>query len=66
MGFVVVIKFIYFWLHWVFIAAHGLSPVVVSEDYSLDAVLRLLTAVASQCRVRVLGTWASVPAACGL
>ena len=54
MGFVVVIKFIYFWLRWVFIAAHGLSLVVVSEDYSLVVVLKLLTAMASHCRVRVL------------
>ena len=27
--------FIYFWLHWVFIAARGLSLVVVSGGYSL-------------------------------
>ena len=27
--------FIYFWLHWVFIAAHGLSLVAVSGAYSL-------------------------------
>ena len=26
--------FIYFWLHWVFVAAHGLSLVAVSEGYS--------------------------------
>ena len=26
--------FIYFWLHWVFVAAHGLSLVVVSGGYS--------------------------------
>ena len=26
--------FIYFWLHWVFIAAHGHSLVVASGDYS--------------------------------
>ena len=25
---------IYFWLHWVFVAAHGLSLVGVSEGYS--------------------------------
>ena len=28
--------FIYFWLHWVFIAVHGLSLVAVSGDYSLS------------------------------
>ena len=27
--------FIYFWLHWVFVAAHGLSLVAVSGGYSL-------------------------------
>ena len=27
-------KFIYFWLHWVFIAAHGLYLVVASGSYS--------------------------------
>ena len=27
-------KFIYFWLHWVFVAAHGLSLVVASGGYS--------------------------------
>ena len=34
--------FIYFWLHWVFIAARRLSPVVVSRDFSC-------------CRAQVLG-----------
>ena len=29
------ILFIYFWLHWVFVAVHGLSLVVVSGSYSL-------------------------------
>ena len=27
-------KFIYFWLRWVFVAAHGLSLVVASRGYS--------------------------------
>ena len=27
--------FVYFWLHWVFIAVHGLSLVVASGGYSL-------------------------------
>ena len=27
-------KFIYFWLSWVFVAVHGLSPVVASGGYS--------------------------------
>ena len=29
------ILFIYFWLHWVFTAAHGLSLVVANQGYSL-------------------------------
>ena len=41
-------SFIYlFWLCWVFLAAHGLSPVAESWGYSLVAVLGLLTVVAS-------------------
>ena len=27
-------KFIYFWLHWVFVAVRGLSPVAVSRGHS--------------------------------
>ena len=38
---------IYSWLHWVFIAACGLSLVAISESYSRVAVHRLLIAVAS-------------------
>ena len=41
----------YFWLRWVFLAEHRLS---------LVAAHRLLIAVASRCRARALGTWASV------
>jgi len=33
------------WLCWVFIAACRLSPVVVSEDYSVDGIHRLLIEV---------------------
>ena len=36
-----------FWLHWVFIAARGLSLVVASRGYSLVEVRGLLIAVAS-------------------
>ena len=32
---VIIYLFIYFWLRWIFIAAHGLSLVVESRDYSL-------------------------------
>ena len=35
---------IYFWLHWVFVAACGLSRVATSRGCSLLAVHRLLTA----------------------
>ena len=40
-------KFIYFWLCWVFSAALGLSPVLVSGGYSLVVVPWLLIAVTS-------------------
>ena len=40
-------NFIYFWLCWVFIAAHMLSLVVVSGGYSLVVVHGHLIAVAS-------------------
>ena len=39
--------FIYFWVHWVFVAASGLSLAAVSRGYSLVAVCRLIIAVAS-------------------
>ena len=39
--------FIYFWLHWVFVATHGLSLLVESKSYPLVAVHGLLIAVAS-------------------
>ena len=42
----VILKFIWFQLHWVFVAAHGLSLVEASRGYSLDAVRRLVIAVA--------------------
>ena len=29
------LNFYYVWLHWIFVAAHGLSPVVASRGYSL-------------------------------
>ena len=40
-------KGIYFWLHWVLVAAFRLSRVVVSGGWSLIVVQGLLTAVAS-------------------
>ena len=39
--------YLFIWLYWVFMAAHGLSLVMESGDYSLVAVHRLLIAVAS-------------------
>ena len=40
------LRFIYFWLHWVFVAVHRLSLVAASGGYFLVAVLGLLIAVA--------------------
>ena len=40
-------NFSYFWLCWVFVAAHRFSLVAVSKGSSLVAVRKLLTAVAS-------------------
>ena len=45
--FEIIYLFIYFWLHWIFIASHRLPLVVASVGYSLVAVLRFLIAVAS-------------------
>ena len=36
-----------FWLHWAFIAAHGLSRVAMTGGYSLVLAPGLLTAVTS-------------------
>ena len=41
------VLFMYFWLCWVFVAAHGLSLVMGSRGSSLVLVCRLLTVVAS-------------------
>ena len=41
------ILFIYFWLHWVFVAVRGLSLVAASRGLLFVAVRRLLIAVAS-------------------
>ena len=49
--------FLYFWLHWAFVAACGLSLVAVSRAYSL--VHGLLSVVASLLEDHGLyGTWA--------
>ena len=64
-----VIFFFFFWMHWVFLAAHRLSLVVASGSYSLvAAVCRLLIVVASLvARQRLQDAWASVAAlrSCG-
>ena len=39
--------FIYFLLHWIFVAVHDISLVAVSGGYSLIALYRLLIAVVS-------------------
>ena len=41
------LNFTYFWLLWVLIAAHGLSPVLATGGYSLVVQYRLLFVVAS-------------------
>ena len=46
--------FICLWLHWIFIAVHGLSLVVASRGYSLLSVCGLLTVLASCCRAQAL------------
>ena len=51
------ILFIYFWLHWVFVAARGLSLVAASGHYSL-----LQCTGFSCCGARALGTRALVVA----
>ena len=63
----------YFWLHWIFIAACGLSLVMVSRNYSLVVGNGIsLSGSFSYCRARSLkhvsfsscGSWASLP--CGM
>ena len=56
----------FFRLHWVFIAAQGLSLVVASGSYSPVAVHRLLIVGASLCRAWALGMQALVAVAHGL
>ena len=55
---------LFFLLHWVFVAALGLSLVVASKDYSPAAMHGLLLLVASLIvEHRLCGTWASAVAA---
>ena len=63
---------IYFWLHWVSVAALGLSLVAANKGYSLIAVHGFLTAVASLLFSWLQSSMASVfvalscPVACGI
>ena len=60
-------QFVYFWLHWVFIAAQWLSLVASSGGYSLVVLCRLLTVVASLvAKHRLQGMQASVVVAHGI
>ena len=59
--------FIYFWLHWVFVAAHGLSLVAASGGFSSLCGRGLLFIVRAShcsgfscCGAQTLGTRASV------
>ena len=57
----------YFWLCWVFLAVHGLSPAVTSRVSSLVVVHGLLTVMASlAAEHRPQGAQPSVPVARGL
>ena len=58
------INLIYFWLHWVFVAVHGLSLVVANRDYSLLRCTGFSCCSGfSCCGARALGARASVAAA---
>ena len=64
--------FIYFWLHWVFIAVHGAFSSCSEQGLLFVAVHGLLIAVASHCvgfsccGAQALGVRASVAVACRL
>ena len=51
-------RFIYFWLHWVFIAARGLSLLSASRGYSLLQCTGFSLWWFSYCRAEALGAWA--------
>ena len=48
------------WLHWVFFAALGLSPVATSGAYSLLQCMASHCSGFSLCGAQALGAWASV------
>ena len=49
------IKWIYFWLRWVFVVAHGLSLVAVGRDYSSCGARASRCGGFSCCRAQALG-----------
>ena len=57
--------FVYFWLHWIFVAVRGLSS-YGTQGLLFVVVHRLFITVASRCGAWVLGPWTSVGAAHGL
>ena len=59
-------NFIYFWLRWVFVAAHGLSLVVVSGATLYCGARASHCSGFSCCRAWALGAWASAVVARGL
>ena len=54
------LNFFYFWLHWVFIAAHGLSLVAASRATLCGGARASHCSGFSCCRARALGTQTSV------
>ena len=50
-------KFIYFWLHWVFVAAHGLSLFVIRRDSSLVGLAVFLLQGSSRCGAQAQKLW---------
>ena len=58
--------FFFFWLCWVFVAAHGLSLVAVRGATLHCGARASHCSGFSCCRARALGAWASVVAARGL
>ena len=58
--------FIYFWLHWVFVAAHGLSLVATNGATLHCSVRASHCGGFSYCGARALGAQASVVVAHGL
>ena len=58
-------RFFFFWLRWVFVAAHGLSLVAASGGYSSCSARASHCSGFSCCRAQAVGVRASVVAAHG-